>query len=92
VDDDVRPGSKPSASRGDYPSGDELPRAVEQGFERLRRQAAEATPERLARPSTNPCTKDALPTVGDAVAFLLTGHLAVHLGHTAAGGPTAAPN
>ena len=40
----------------------------------------QATPEQLARPSTNPYTKEALPTVGDGVAFLLTGHLGVHLG------------
>ena len=74
------PGSQPSASRSDYPSKDDLLRAVEQGFERLRQQAAAATPAQLARPTTNPYTKDALPTVRDGVAFLLTGHLGIHLG------------
>jgi hypothetical protein len=74
------PGSKPSVSRSDYPPKDELVRAVEQGFERLRQQAAAASLEQLAQPSTNPYTKDALPTVKDGVAFLLTGHLGVHLG------------
>jgi hypothetical protein len=74
------PGSKPSTSRSDYPSRDELLRAAEQGFERLRQQAATATSEQLAQPSTNPTTKDALPTVRDGVAFLMTGHLGVHLG------------
>jgi hypothetical protein len=74
------PGSQPSASRSDYPSKDELLRAVEQGFERLRQQAAAATPEQLARPTTNPYTKDALPMVRDGVAFLLTGQLGIHLG------------
>jgi hypothetical protein len=59
-------------------------RAVEQGFERLRHRAAAATPERLGQPSTNPYTKDALPTVRDGVAFLLTGHLGVHLGQLSA--------
>ena len=78
------PGSKPSASRSDYPSKDELLRAVEQGFERLRQQAAAATPEQLARPTTNRSTKDALPTVQEGVAFLLTGHLGVHLGQLSA--------
>jgi hypothetical protein len=78
------PGSQPSASRGDYPSRDELLRAVERGFERLRRQAAAATPEQLARPTTNPHTKDALPTVQEGVAFLLTGHLGIHLGQLSA--------
>lgn len=74
------PGSKPSASRSDYPSKDDLLRAVEQGFERLRQQAAAASPEQLAQHSTNPYTKDALPRTQDGVAFLLTGHLGVHLG------------
>jgi hypothetical protein len=74
------PGSKPSATRSDYPAREELLRAVEDGFERLRRQAAAATPEQLAQPSTNPYTKEALPTIQDGVAFLLTGHLGVHLG------------
>jgi hypothetical protein len=73
-------GSKPSASRGDYPSRDELIAAVEGGFERLREQAAAATPEQLEAPSPNPRTKEALPTVQDTVALLLTGHLGAHLG------------
>ena len=58
----------------------DVPQAVEQGFERLRQQAAAATPEQLAQPTTNPYTKDALPTIKEGVAFLLTGHLGVHLG------------
>jgi hypothetical protein len=73
-------GSKPSATRGDYPSRAELLQAVERGFERLRDQAASATPEQLAQPSTNPRTKDLLPTVKDAIANLLTGHAGVHVG------------
>src|SRR4051794_14865063 len=74
------PGSKPSGSCSDYPPKEELMQAVEQGFQRLRHQAAAATPEQLGQPSTNPYTKDALPTVGDGVAFLLTGHPGIHLG------------
>ena len=54
-------------------------RAVEEGFERARGMAA-GTPERLAQPNPNPYTKEGLPTIRDAVAFLLTGHLGVHLG------------
>ena len=80
MDTPLRPGSQPSASRSDHPSKDELLRAVEQGFERRRQQAAAATPEQLARPTTNPYTEDALPTVRDGVAFLLTGHLGIYLG------------
>jgi hypothetical protein len=78
------PGSKPSAARSDYPSGAELLRAVEQGFERLRQSAAAATPAHLGQPMTHPRMKDALPTVQDGVAFLLTGHLGVHLGQLSA--------
>jgi hypothetical protein len=73
-------GSKPSADPGDYPSREELIGALERGFERLREQAASATPEQLAQPSPNPRTRDQLPTVKDAIAFLLTGHPGVHLG------------
>src|SRR3954469_12960589 len=39
------PGSKPTASRADYPPKDELLRTAEQSFERVRRAIAEATPE-----------------------------------------------
>jgi hypothetical protein len=73
-------GTKPSASRGDYPSRDELVAAVERGFERLREQVTSATPEQLSRPSPHPQTKDQLPAVEDVLAVLLTGHLGVHLG------------
>ncbi len=74
------PGSKCSALRGDYPAKDDLVNAVCDGFERLREAAATATSEQLSRPSTNPRMKDALPALKDGVAFLLTGHLGVHLG------------
>jgi len=74
------PGSQLSATRSDYPPKDELLRAVEQGFERVRALVADATPDELAQPTTNRYMKDALPTVKDGVAFLFTGHLGVHLG------------
>jgi hypothetical protein len=73
-------GSKLSASRSDYPSKEELLRAVEQGFERVRGQAPAATAEQLARPTNNTFLKGALPTTKELVAFLMTGHMAVHLG------------
>lgn len=74
------PGSKVSSVRSDYPATDELVRAVEQGFEKARQLAQSATPEQLAAPTVNPAMKGALPTARDGVAFLLTGHLGVHLG------------
>jgi len=73
-------GSKPTNVRTDYPTKEELLQAFEASHERLQRAAASATPEQLARPSQNPRTKDQLPTIKEAIGFLLTGHMGVHLG------------
>jgi DinB family protein len=73
-------GSKPSPVRGDYPPKEELLRAVEQSYRQLREKAATASPEQLAQPTTNPRAKEMLPTLREQVAFLLTGHMGVHLG------------
>jgi hypothetical protein len=77
-------GSSPSSSRGQYPSKDALLQAIEQGYERVRQRAAAATAEELARPNPNARVKERLPTVKDLVAFLLTGHIGVHLGQLSA--------
>ena len=77
-------GSKPSASRRDYPPKEELARAFEQTYQHLRQKAAAATPEQLAQPTTNPRAKETLPTFRELVAFLLTGHVGVHLGQLSA--------
>ena len=76
------PGSQVSPNRSDYPSKDELLQLVETGFEKARELAQAATAEQLSAPSTatNPVMKAALPLTGDAIAFLLTAHLAMHLG------------
>jgi|SRR6516225_9997281 hypothetical protein len=73
-------GSKPSVSRGDYPPKGELSRAVEQSYEHLRQKAATTSREQLSRPTTNPRAKQVLPTLKEMVAFVLSGHLGVHLG------------
>jgi hypothetical protein len=73
-------GSKPSASLSDYPSKDELLRAVEQTYQQLRQKAASASPEQLSLPTTNPRAKEALPTFKEMLAFVLSGHMGVHLG------------
>jgi len=73
-------GSTPSVERGLYPSKDELLRAVEQGYQQVRQAAATANPEQLARPTTNPLIKETLPTLKEMIAFLLSGHMGVHLG------------
>lgn len=74
------PGSKHAPGREAYPSKEELLRALEHGFERVRQRASAATPEQLAQPTINPRMKGALPTVQHGVAFLMTAHLGVHLG------------
>jgi len=73
-------GSKPSASRAAYPSKDELLRAVEEGYLQARRKAASASAEQLSPPTTSPRAKEILPTFREMVAFVLTGHMGVHLG------------
>ncbi len=75
-----KPGSALRASRGDYAAKAALLQAVEDYFPRARSLAASASLEQLGKPSTNPRMKEALPTIQDAVSFLFTGHLGIHLG------------
>ena len=74
------PGSQPGSSRGNYPTKEELLRALEERYERCRQLASEATADALSRPNPMPGLREGLPTVGDLAAFLLTGHLGLHLG------------
>jgi len=74
------PASKVTASRSNYPSKEELIEAIDKGFALLRETASNADDEHLSQPTTNPRMKDGLPEARDRVAFLLTGHLGVHLG------------
>jgi hypothetical protein len=78
------PGSKPSASPSAYPSKDELLGAVEQRYQELRQRAASASEEQLSQPTTNPRAREALPTAREMLAFVLTGHMGVHLGQLSA--------
>jgi hypothetical protein len=73
-------GSKPTAARADYPSKAELLGTLEATYERVRRAAATATAEQLAQPTMAPQMKAGLPTARERVAFMLTGHMGVHLG------------
>jgi hypothetical protein len=75
-----KPGSCPSANRGDYPSKEALLKAIEESFARARETASGASPEALAMPTPNPRMKEGLPTLREIAAFILTGHLGVHLG------------
>ncbi len=74
------PGSKTVVTRSTYPTKGELVLAVDEGFQHLRFAITATADELFAQPSTNPFSKDILPTIKDAIAFLLTGHLGVHLG------------
>lgn len=73
-------GSKVTAVRATYPAKDALLKAVEQGYQQVRERAASAAPEVLARPTTIQRAKETLPTSKELLAFLLTGHMGVHLG------------
>lgn len=74
------PKSQLTAVRSDYPTKEELLATLERTFDKARKLAAEATPERLAAAHSNPAFAQAMPTVADLCSFLLTGHLGVHLG------------
>ncbi|HLJ95774.1 MAG TPA: hypothetical protein VKU02_21540 [Gemmataceae bacterium] len=63
-----------------YPSKEELLQAVEEGHLQARQKGASASPEQLSQPTTNPRVKEILPTSREMVAFILTGHMGVHLG------------
>ena len=78
------PGSRLSALRTDYPAKEELLQVLEERFEQARQLTRAVRPERVALPNPNTRLKARLPTVRDAVAFLLTGHLGVHLGQLSA--------
>jgi len=78
------PGSQPSREASDYPPMTTLRDTFREVYSDLCAPAAEADPPSFT--SINPyapaCT--AFPTAGDFVAYLLTGHLAYHLGQLVA--------
>ena len=78
------PGSKPTTTRQDYPGKDDLLKIFQSRYEQLRQAAASASPEQLDQPSTNPLIREMLPTIQEALAFLMTGHLGVHAGQLSA--------
>ncbi len=73
-------GSVAVGARSEYPSKEALVSALEQCYARARELAAAAGDDVLRGPNPNSLLKEGLPTVGDLVGFLLTGHLAIHLG------------
>lgn len=73
-------GSQPSTDPSAYPSWDELLSVFRQGHEDLTAAAAGATAEQLAAPNPNARMKEALPTIQDFLGFVMTAHIAMHLG------------
>ena len=73
-------GSEPTDDPAAYPAWDELLRVWRQAHDDVIAILPQATPEQLAQPNQNPRMKDNLPTVGDALTFMLASHPAIHLG------------
>src|SRR5438132_14405252 len=74
------PGSQPSREANDYPSMATLRDTFESVYSDLSGAASEADPSSLTANNPYAPGRAAFPTVGDFVAYLLTGHLAYQLG------------
>ena len=84
------PGTFPSLDRSVYPPMLELREMVASVYRDFFTEAPKAAPEILAMPNPYTPALGAFPTAGDFAAYLMTGHLAHHLGqlgswHAAAG-------
>lgn len=77
------PGSQPSTRPEDYPPMPALCEAFRTVYADLCAAAAEAAPESLAAPNPFAPARPDFPTAGAFLAYLLTGHLAYHLGQFA---------
>ena len=74
------PGSRPSANENAYPSMEVLRQLARAVYADLCDAALAAAPESLAIPNPyEPARKD-MPTADSFVRYLMTGHLAYHLG------------
>lgn len=77
-------GSEPTGERAAYPDKEELVSAIVERYETARQLASHASAESLVEPNPNEMLRAALPTKGDLILFLLTSHLAIHLGQLSA--------
>ena len=73
-------GSQPSTDTSAYPSWDELLSEFRAGHEGLVAAVSGVGDEQLAGPNPNDRMRETLPTVQDFLSFVLTGHVAMHLG------------
>lgn len=74
------PGSYPSHRPDDYPAMVTLHRALRDVYADLCTAALAADPHALTSANPYIAARTAFPTTGDFVVYLLTGHLAYHLG------------
>jgi hypothetical protein len=73
-------GSTPTSDPGAYPKWNELIDIWKQGHADVVALVPAMTDESLSQPNPNDRMREALPTVGDFLSFVLTGHEAMHLG------------
>jgi len=78
---DFGTGSLPRPDRVSYPAKAELTAALRSSHARLDALARAVTSEVADGPNPVGFLRDALPTVGDLLAHLLTSHEASHIGH-----------
>jgi len=77
------PGTQPSQAATDYPSMAQLQEKFREVYLDLV-ATAETDPSHLTAPNPFEPARPAFPTAGDFVGYLLTGHLAYHLGQLVA--------
>ena len=77
------PGTQPSPSSGDYPPMRELATGLIAVYSGLCADLPRADPKLLAVPNPVLPARQALPTSGDFVAYLMTSHFGHHLGQLA---------
>lgn len=78
------PGTNPTPVRDDYPTKQELIEAVERVAAATTSALESVTNQRLDAETPSEMLRDVFPTVRDAVTFMLTSHVAAHLGQLAA--------
>jgi hypothetical protein len=74
------PGTTPSLDAGSYPPMQEMIAVFRSLYSDLAANAPTVSPEVLAAPNPYERARPAFPTSGDFAVYLLTGHLAYHLG------------
>jgi len=77
-------GSTPPTDRSAFPPRQEMIDVAKRYFGQAMERLATATSEQMRQEMPDPRIRPLLPTVGDAVVFLLTAHAAMHIGQIAA--------